>query len=238
MSRRIRGNELNTLSELAELSRENIDKLTVVIARAGEAARPAVRVVQVNDYELVIKDYATGDSRFKRLMGRYLVAREKVAYRRLQGVPGIPKYYGTLDSYTLVLQRIQAHPVLEVPSEQLPGNFLATLADLVRDLHCRGVAHGDLEKHTNVLVDQDGQPILVDFAASIMTGSNPLAALLFPLLCDNDWRGVYKLTERIAPHLLTRQQEQFLHHRSRIERLFRRCRQPLRYLIKRWAHDR
>lgn len=226
---------MNTTPALTELSRENLDELTVHIARPAQAARPVVRVVQVNEHELVIKDYATGGSRFKRLMGRYLVAREKAAYQRVQGLPGIPKCYGTLDSYRLVLQRIMARPVLEVASERLPDNFLAALGDLVKGLHRRGVAHGDLEKLSNILVDQQGRPVLVDFAASIMTGSNPLAAVLFPVLRDSDWRGVYKLTKQVAPHLLTIEQEQFLSHRSWTERLFRGCRKPLRNLITRWA---
>ena len=229
---------MNPISQPIELTRENLDELTVDIARPGEATRPAVRVVRVNGREFVIKDYAAGGNQFKRLMGRCLVAREKAAYKRLQGVTGIPEYYGTLGAYTLVLQRIAARPVTEVSAEQLGGNFLATLADLVRELHSRGIAHGDLEKHTNILVDQEGQPVLIDFAASIVTGSNPLAVLLFPLLCESDWRGVYKLTKQVAPHLLMRQQEQFLDQRSRIERLFRRCREPVRSLIKRWANNR
>jgi len=226
---------LSRMIDQTELSRESLEELTVHIARPAQAARPALRVVQVDQCELVIKDYATGGSYFKRLMGRYLVAREKAAYQRLQGLAGIPKYYGTVDSYALVLQRIKAYPVLEVAAQRLADNFLEGLADLVTGLHRRGVAHGDLEKLNNILVDQDGQAVLVDFTASIMTGSNPLATVLFPLLCDNDWRGVYKLTKQIAPHLLTAEQEEFLNHRSPMERLFRRYREPVRSFIKRWA---
>jgi len=229
---------LNTVTELNQLGRQRLEELTVAVARPGQAARPAVRVVQLNGCELVIKDYATQGSWFKRLLGSFLVAREKAAYQRLEDVEGVPRCYGTLGPCILVLERVAAQPVLAAAPEQLSDDFLEVLTALVTNLHRRGVAHGDLEKLTNILVDQHGQPVLVDFAASIITGSNPLAALLFPLLCDSDWRGVHKLTKHIAPGQFTAEQQQALTKRSWIERLFRRIREPLREFIKRCAYDR
>lgn len=226
---------MNLVSAVAQLSRENLDELTVDIARPGRAARPAVRVVQLNGRELVIKDYGTDGSLFKRLLGRYLVAREKAAYQRLEGLRGVPRYYGALDSYTLVLQRIQARPAPALCAEQLSDDFFVALSNLVRSLHRCGIAHGDLERSANILVDQEGQPALVDFAASIMTGSNPVAVMLFPVLCHSDRRGVYKLKQRVAPHSLTADEARLLSQRSLIERVFRRCREPVRNLIRRWA---
>ena len=229
---------MNTLTELNHLGRKNLAELTVAIARPGEAARPVLRVVQLDGRELVIKDYAAQGSWFKRLLGSFLVAREKAAYQRLEDVEGVPTCYGTLGRCTLVLQRVPAQPVLHIPPEQLRDDFLEALAALVTDLHRRGVAHGDLEKLDNILVDQHGRPVLVDFAASIITGSNPLATLLFPFLCDSDWRGVQKLTKHTAPDRFTVEQQQALSNRSWVERLFRKWREPLREFIKRCAHGR
>ena len=84
-------------------------------------------------------------------------------------------------------------------------------------------------------MDAQGHPVLVDFTTAIISGSNPMAALLFPVLCDDDWRGVYKLKRTIAPETLTEQEREFLDYRSPCERWFRRWREPVRALIKRWS---
>jgi len=136
--------------------------------------------------DLLIKDYGSGKSLFGRLLGRFLVFREKVAYGRLNGLPGIPSYYRTVDLYALILQHVRAEPVLDVDLEQVPADFFRLLSELVENLHGRGVANGALHKLDNILIDNSGRPVIVDFTSAIMTGSNPLVALLFPILCDDD----------------------------------------------------
>ncbi|MFW6156955.1 MAG: hypothetical protein ACOC7J_06530, partial [Armatimonadota bacterium] len=103
---------------------------------------------------------------------------------------------------------------------------------LIAQLHGRGVAHGDLEKLDNILIRPDGQPAIVDFAAAIMSGLNPLAALALPYIQQNDRRAVYKLKERFVPDLLTEQEREKLHSRGRAEVIFRRARKYIRRPVK------
>ena len=220
---------------VSELTREQLAELPGQMVRAGRRARPEVKTVSVGSSEVLIKDYRSGKSLFGRLLGRFLVFREKTAYQRLRDLPGIPRYYGTLDPYALILQYVPAEGVLDVDRQQVLADFFRLLSELVENLHSRGVAHGDLHKLDNILIDRSGRPVIVDFTSAIMTGSNPLVALLFPILCDDDWRGVYKLKDKVAPELLTEQQRTFLQHRSLGERVFRRLREPIRSLIQRWS---
>ena len=219
----------------SELTRQQLASLPSETLRAGPRARPEVKIVCMEGSDLLIKDYGSGKSLFGRLLGRFLVFREKVAYERLNGLPGIPSYYGTVDPYALILQHVRAEPVLDVDREQVPGDFFRLLSELVENLHGRGVAHGDLHNLDNILIDNSGRPVIVDFTSAIMTGSNPLVALVFPSFCDDDWRGVYKLKDKVAPELLTEQERKFLHHRSLGEQIFRRIREPIRSLIKQWS---
>ncbi len=217
------------------LTRQNLADYTTDVVRAGGEVRPEVRSVRVGGSELVVKDYRSGKSLFGRLLGRFLIWREKIAYEWLEGLPGVPHYYGTIDPYALVLQHVPGRHASAVPADQIPVDFFDQLSELVRSLHDRGIAHADLHKLDNILIDENGQPVLVDFTSAVMLGSNPLAALLFPVLCDDDWRGVYKLKREIAPERLTDEERDFLEQRSLYERIFRRIREPFRALIRRWS---
>jgi len=204
----------------SELTREQLAELPGQMVRAGRRARPEVKTVSIGNSEVLIKDYRSGKSLFGRLLGRFLVFREKTAYQRLRDLPGIPRYYGTLDPYALILQHVPAEGVLEVDRQQVLADFFRLLSEFKLD---------------NILIDRSGRPVIVDFTSAIMTGSNPLVALLFPIFCDDDWRGIYKLKDKVAPELLTEQQRAFLQHRSLGERMFRRIREPVRSVIKRWS---
>jgi len=219
----------------SELTRQQLASLPSETLRAGPQARPEVKIVRMEDSNLLIKDYGSGKSLFGQLLGRFLVFREKIAYERLNGLPGIPSYYGTVDPYALILQHVPTEPILDVDYEQIPADFFHLLSELVENLHSRGIAHGDLHKLDNILIDDSGRPVIVDFTSAIMTGSNPLVALVFRIFCDDDWRGVYKLKDKVAPELLTEQERKSLQHRSLGEQIFRRTREPIRSLIKRWS---
>lgn len=212
--------------------RNELQQCTVRVIREPERARPDVRVVEAEGRRFVVKDYSPGALPFKRALGAYLVLREKIAYERAQGVAGIPGVAGTLGPCALVIEYIDGCEATSAPEGLLDNTFFERLEDLVQQLHARGVAHGDLKKLENILVTADGRPYLVDFTAAFVTGSSPLAAAVFPSLCDDDIRAVSKLKARCAPHLLSDEERQFLSERSTMEKLFRWSRRYVRYAVK------
>ncbi len=216
-----------------DFSRSDIPDLTVKVLRAGEGARPDVRVLNVAGRLLVIKDYAAGANLVKRTVGRYLVHRELAAYTRLPWLRGVPPCYGRLDPYTLVTGFVDAQPAPQADPQRLTPEFFAALLDLVHQIHRCGVAHGDLKRLPNILIDSYDRPVLVDFTAAVTIGSNPTAALVLPHIFENDLRGVYKLKRRHAPALLTEQEQAFLEYRGLGERLFRRLRGHVREPVQR-----
>jgi len=219
----------------SELTRQQLDSLPSKTLRSGYGARPEVRIIRSDSRDLLVKDYHKGKSLFGRLLGRFLTCREKIAYERLKDLPGVPRYCGLLDPYALILEYVPSKHVQDVDPAQISADFFRLLSELVTNLHRRGIAHGDLHKLDNILIDDRGRPVVVDFTSAIMTGSNPLVALVFRILCDEDRRGIYKLKNQVAPHLLSEQQRKFLNHHSLGERIFRRIRDPIRSLIKRWS---
>ncbi len=222
------------MSKLA-LTRHSVEDLTLRVLRPGERARPDVRLIDLAGRHCVVKDYGVGATVFKRLLGAYLVWRERVAMERAAGIEGIPEVVGTIGTCALVTQYMPGREATSAPREQLDETFFTRLRVLIDRVHARGVVHGDLKKLENVLVTADGQPVLVDFATAFISGSNPIAAVVFPRNCDDDIRAVYKLKQRCAPHLLTEGEQRFLEERGSIERAFRYVRRYVRYAVKRYS---
>ena len=217
------------------LSRENLAQLTVRVLRPAERARPDVRLVNVAGRLCVVKDYAAEAPLFKRVLGAYLVSRERVAFERAAGLDGVPALVGTLGLCALVTEYVESTEATTAPHGLLTQGFFAELEALVRSLHKRGVVHADLKKLENILVTPAGRPILVDFTAAFVTGSNAVTAAIFPWIADDDLRALAKLKLRCAPELLSDAERDFLEERSGIERFFRWFRRYIRYAVKRYS---
>lgn len=223
--------------EWEKLTRADIDRLTVEVYREAWRARPEVRRIRMMGQHAVVKDYGRSSNIFKHALGAFLAMREAAALRRLEGVPNIPTFYALARPWILVMEYIEARQVtaLEEPERErvLRPAFFERLTGLIAQLHGRGVAHGDLEKLDNILVTTDGEPAIVDFAAAIMAGINPLSALALPYIEENDRRAVYKLKSQFAPEQLSEDEDRRLHTRSRAEVIFRRARNYIRRPVKR-----
>jgi hypothetical protein len=210
------------------------DRRVLQVLRPAGAARPEVRLELWEGQRVVVKDYTVRATRTKLWIGKFLVAREYAAHRRLQGLPGIPPALPSGSPYVFARLYVEGRPAPTVPHRLTPA-FFTQLTDLLRAIHRQAMSHGDLHRLENILVQPDGSPALVDFSAAIMSGSNPLAAVLLPYLQDDDWRGVAKLKQRHAPHLLTDADRRLLAERSLAERCWRWLRAYLRPWLQRRA---
>ena len=214
------------------LTRARTDDLTVRVLREAWRARPELRLIELDGRQAVVKDYARAATPTKRLVGAFLARREAAALRRAEGIRNIPPLLARPGACSLVTEYIPSEQVTSLDEPELDCEFFERLTEMVRELHWRGVAHGDLEKLDNVLITPGGEPALVDFAAAIMAGANPAAALVLPYVQESDFRGIYKLKETYAPALLSEAEREFLHNRPQAERVFRRLRVYVRNPVK------
>ena len=97
------------------------------------------------------------------------IRREADVYRRLKGIPGIPRCYGCLDDRYLVLEHIQGD-TLDALDVGLTNRetFYARLLETLRTMHDAGVAHGDLKRKRNILVGPGEQPFVIDFGIAVV----------------------------------------------------------------------
>jgi tRNA A-37 threonylcarbamoyl transferase component Bud32 len=201
------------------------------VIREAELARPEVRLEDWDGQLVVVKDYSVRAARLKLQIGRFLVQREYAAHARLQGLQGVADAIPSANPHIFVRAYVPGDPAPEVP-QRLTGEFFQRLRAVILAVHRRAVAHGDLKRLQNILVQPDGSPALVDFSAAIISGSNPLAALLLAYMQDDDLRAIAKLKARHAPHLLSDEDLTLLGQRSLCERAWRWVRAYPRHWIQ------
>lgn len=125
---------------------------------------------------------------------RRALQREYLAYRCLQGLQGFARCYGLFERFWLVLERIDGMPFREAGLNPRDA-FFDRLLKNIQAMHERGVAHGDLKRKANLMVDQHGQPVLLDFGASVIRkpGFAPINHRLFEFMRQTDVNAWVKL---------------------------------------------
>lgn len=128
--------------------------------------------------ELVVKA-AMGSGLVRRLRERTLL-REYEAYRRMQGLEGVPRCYGLVAGHYLVLEFVHGVPYREAQWQDRDGWFQEFL-EVLRSFHGRGVSHGDLKSKANILVTKDERPCVIDFGTAFVhkPGFHPINNRLF-----------------------------------------------------------
>lgn len=96
-------------------------------------------------------------------LGRMALRSEAETYRRLAGIPGIPRYLGLIDG-CLLIEHIDG-PSFRSAEASLEDRdrFFARLLETLEAMHASGVAHGDLKRKDNILVGPGERPYVIDF---------------------------------------------------------------------------
>jgi tRNA A-37 threonylcarbamoyl transferase component Bud32 len=162
--------------------------------------KAVVDLVEVDGQRIVVKDLALRPWPVRALLGPLQIGREARAYRRLEGVVGIPRLLARLDAAAIAIEYVPGPDLREARPGDLPGVFFDRLAALLEAVHARGVAHGDLHRR-DVLIGPGDQPFLVDFSTAIIAGpdADPLQRFLFAQMCEADRRSLAKLRRRMLP---------------------------------------
>ncbi len=100
-------------------------------------------------------------------LGRRLARREAEFLRRTFGIPHLPTGCGpvTVDGSVrrnaVARVYVEGHPL--GGGEHVNDDFFPRLRHTLDEIHRRGLAHVDLHKRENIIVAEDGSPILIDF---------------------------------------------------------------------------
>lgn len=119
------------------------------------------------DIEYLIVKEAMG-SALVRSFRRWMIRREYEVYRRLEGIPGVPRCFGMFED-RLLLEFIEGHP-LRLSAGELENHerFFSALLEILQAIHRAGVAHSDMKRKDNILVTPAGMPYLIDFGSAVL----------------------------------------------------------------------
>jgi RIO-like serine/threonine protein kinase len=205
------------------------------ILRHSSNTRPVIWVIEENGVRGVVKDFSNSKFFYRNIIGRFLIWREHKAYKKLQGLEGVPACYGVIDGLALALEEIPSQPLEKHNKNiKLSRTFFDDLKNIVDSFHKMGLAHSDLKNGANVLVGYDGRPYIVDWSASISQKEFrffPLNRIYLRFVLD-DYFAIIKLKMRYVPETLTLEERRQYAQRSHMERGIRGIRDRLRKILK------
>jgi len=182
------------------ISRGELAKHTTAVLHYGRSRNPDVLLVEVGGRQLVVKDFAPRAAWVRTTIGRWITAREVRALRALDGLPSVPRFLGSIDSLAFAVEYRPGRRMSRKLAGRVPPEFLGQLETVLREMHRRGVAHLDLRHRTNLLVGEDGGPILIDFGSAVtFRPGGLLARWLLPLFGRIDFGAVEKWRSRLNP---------------------------------------
>ena len=166
----------------------------------------------------------------KTAMGRGLVLkvrqktllREFEAYRRMDGLRGVPECYGLLGGRYLVIEFIRGTPYRQANWTDR-ANWFRDFLEILQSIHQRGVSHGDLKSKSNILVTDDEKPCVIDFGTAFLhrSGFHPLNNWFFEYAKRLDFNAWVKHKYH-GRYVDASEQDRELLNYSRIEYLVRK----------------
>ncbi|MEN8160247.1 MAG: hypothetical protein ABFS41_09270 [Myxococcota bacterium] len=174
-------------------SRSELAAATERVLNRGGWGNPDVLLVRHRGGHVVVKDHAGRSAFVRRLLAPWLSAREERAWRALEGHPAVPTFLGRIDRFAFAVEYRPGSSMFSKRRSPMPEGFLAELESVFAEMHRRGVVHGDLRNRGNVLRDEAGHPVLIDFGSALVFRPGSLAArVLLPLFAALDRNALRK----------------------------------------------
>ena len=200
------------------MDRKDIEKNSICLVK-GRLGKPDLNRVDIKGQAFMVKDVGGRNCFFRWTLGLWLIQNEWKVYSRLIGIEGIPNAVERIDRFAFAIEYIPGGPIPR--GEDLPSSFFADLADVLQEVHSRGVVHMDLRHKGNILMSEKGKPFIIDFNSSFAFGEKGFfRRFLFPALRWVDYGGFLKLKERVSPSLMTPEESSFLKRFNRLRRLW------------------
>ena len=200
------------------ISRADLERWPRERLGAPSSLKPAVWRVETPDGPLVVKD--ARPCRFgARWLGRWLLARERNVLQHVAPLDCVPHIVSQIDRDALAITLLPGRPLDKQTFRERPRELADQLIDVTERMHALGVFHLDLRQRKNLLVDDAGRLLVVDFGAALAPGA-VLRALCGPLLRYVDRQAAYKYLARFTPEELTETEARAVLRQRKLRKLW------------------
>lgn len=208
--------------QIQKLSLPEIQCLSTSVLQKGRGMHAEVILFQLEEKNFILKNYEATEGFCYFFLSKFLTSREARALEQLKEIKGVPKLIRKLNERALIFEYLSGTKVRCVDPGNLSPDFFEKFYALVDEMHLRGIAHCDLLSKGNVIIGEDGNPYIIDFATSFYKGesSNWLKEWIFGKLCELDRTCVARMKEKHFPELLTETEKQDIINNR--EKLFNR----------------
>jgi hypothetical protein len=173
------------------------------LLRVGRGLHADVRLHETASGPCIVKDYSRRPAWLRRTWGRWICAHEQSVYREMEARLGPadwrPRLIGPSGAHAFALGYRPGRPLSRALADELPRDFVERLEQAVQALHAAGIVHLDLSHRSNVLVDEQGRPVLLDFASAMTAPRGGLRhRLLVSVLGRLDRRALRKWRRKLG----------------------------------------
>ncbi len=189
------------------------------VLKHAENTRADVLLLEHQGEQAILKDYTQSSKGFSFLVAPFLVYREVKALKKLGDLEGVPQLFKKVSSRAFLMEYIPSQRIRLVKEQIDWPEFVAKTENLVGKLHQRGVIHGDLRNATNIMVDENRNPVFVDFVSAVHRGHNfnLFGLILFKLCIVIDHGALFKLKSKYAPDLIAQSEQDHYQNQGVIE---------------------
>lgn len=199
-----------TRADLARADRE--------LLRDGRWANARVEKVTLDGVAWTFKDFSSRPFLVRNTIGRFLSRREWRALSRLAGIDGVPGDAFRVDCHAIAARYLSGTLLAKLSAERADTAFLEAYETFLAAVHGRGIVHLDTGGGSNMLMQDDGRPGLIDFQAALFTARLPGGVRR--LLEDIDMAGLYKKWALWQPGTLGPQRRAVLERMQRWRRFW------------------
>ena len=165
---------------------------------AEKTLKPDILIVKRGQQFLVAKDFRDKGWVARYIWGPLNLMYEKFLLNKLEGVTRVPQIIGLEDYNCLLISRIEGDEIKKC-GHLLTKNSFDQLLGITDDLHSKGVLHLDLGHKSNIMVDQHGNPAIIDFNSSLYLPPNSFFRPLIHLLAKVDSYSILRLKIKLRP---------------------------------------
>ncbi len=195
-ARRHRSGNLTEVS----LDRASLASQIERVLNVGNTRNPDVYLVEAAGRKLVVKDFAPRGPIVRHTLGRWITRREMEIYRTLSQHPAVPALVAEIDALAFAIEYRPGRRMSRSLAGDIPSDFLTELEKAVDAMHARGIVHLDLRHRSNIMVDDAGYPVLIDFGSALRFRPGGLPARwVLPILAWLDRRALTKWRVRLFP---------------------------------------